>query len=135
MMMIIATAQSKVTATSHLLSLKEAATSTIEILRLKDVVHRFGFPSPRTTLSIEYRRRGISIGDVGIFTAFGGFDFMFNICLPPNHPVNRDGLPDGFFLIYPELLESDIHNHTAFAPNSSIVSSDIEKSHGDNDNS
>ena len=107
------------------LSLKEAATQG----RGSPV----WLPSPSTTLSIEYRRRGVSIGDVGIFTASGGFDFMFNICLPPNHPINRDGLPDGFFPIYPELLESDIHNYTAFAPNSSLVSSDIEKSHGDND--
>jgi hypothetical protein len=82
-------------------------------------------------LPIEYRRRGIGIGDVGIITAAGGFDFMFNVCLPEDHPINRDGVPDGFSSVHPELLESDVHKQMEFNPNSYLASSSIEKSHGD----
>ncbi|KDR67719.1 hypothetical protein GALMADRAFT_26936, partial [Galerina marginata CBS 339.88] len=45
-------------------------------------------PEPNKRLPISYQRRGIDIGDVGIITANGGFDFLFNICLPYNHPMN-----------------------------------------------
>lgn len=53
-------------------------------------------PAPDGNLPSEYREKGISIGDVGIITADGGFDFLFNICVPSDHPVNYRGVPDGF---------------------------------------
>ncbi|KAJ7067230.1 hypothetical protein C8F01DRAFT_663039 [Mycena amicta] len=59
-----------------------------------------GYPllnsTPQANLPAEYRRRGISIGDVGRVTPEGGFDFFFNIYLPENHPINDNYIPDGF---------------------------------------
>ncbi|KAF9001532.1 hypothetical protein BDQ17DRAFT_1409952 [Cyathus striatus] len=57
------------------------------------------FPEPNRYLPLEYRRKGISIGDVGIITPNGGFDFLFNISLPAEHPVNPNDLPDDFIYI------------------------------------
>lgn len=48
------------------------------------------------SLPIEYREVGIDIGDVGIITPDGGFDFLFNIWLPSSHPVNPRNLPPDF---------------------------------------
>jgi len=58
-----------------------------------------------TNLSREYRSRGISIGDVGFITPSGEFDFLFNICLPADDPVNPgvDLVPDGFEPLKPLL--------------------------------
>ncbi|KAJ7649897.1 hypothetical protein FB45DRAFT_886302, partial [Roridomyces roridus] len=54
-------------------------------------------PGPRANLSAEYRRNGISIGDVGSpFT----FDFFFNIYLPAGYPVNTH-TPEDFVPLAP----------------------------------
>jgi hypothetical protein len=39
-----------------------------------------------------YRRKGISIGDVGIITPDGDFDFLFNICDSAAREVNPSSL-------------------------------------------
>src|ERR1700691_6290178 len=51
---------------------------------------------PDDNLPLEYRTKGTSIGDVGIITADASFDFVFNICVSANDPVNCHGVPDGF---------------------------------------
>ncbi|KAJ6492852.1 hypothetical protein C8R47DRAFT_424145 [Mycena vitilis] len=53
-----------------------------------------GYPLARplsTTFPVAYLRRGISIGDVGLVREDGMFDFLFNIYLPADHPIN-DGV-------------------------------------------
>ncbi|KZP16869.1 hypothetical protein FIBSPDRAFT_831069, partial [Athelia psychrophila] len=62
---------------------------------------RFGYPlyypEPLDNLSLELRKRGISIGDVGHVTPEGRFHFAFNIFTPrTNTAINRSGVPDGF---------------------------------------
>ncbi|KIM72179.1 hypothetical protein PILCRDRAFT_804222 [Piloderma croceum F 1598] len=64
------------------------------------LVKHYGYPlfvpEPDDGLPVEYRNKGTSIGDVGIITPDGSFDFLFNICVPANDPVNCYGVPDGF---------------------------------------
>ena len=40
--------------------------------------------------------KGIRIGDVGLVTPTGSFDFLFNACLPADHPINPRVLPNNF---------------------------------------
>ncbi|KAJ7682041.1 hypothetical protein DFH06DRAFT_286032 [Mycena polygramma] len=65
-------------------------------------------PSLNMALPVAHLRRGISIGDVGFIGDSGLFDFLFNIYLPADHPIN-DGecnVPTNFSpLDEPEILE------------------------------
>lgn len=53
-------------------------------------------PQPDPSLPAEYRETGVKIGDVGIITLDGGFDFLFNIWLPSDHPINPNNSPEDF---------------------------------------
>ncbi|KDR67739.1 hypothetical protein GALMADRAFT_79635, partial [Galerina marginata CBS 339.88] len=81
-------------------------------------------PEPSRSLPIGKRRKGTSIGDVGIITEFGGFDFLFNICLDRDNPINPPDLPESFT---PWLIpEIDIYKHSAFTADSYLSSASIE---------
>ena len=45
---------------------------------------------------MEYRKKGVSIGDVGRITADGSFDFLFNIDSSRARLVNPSTLPRDF---------------------------------------
>ncbi|KAH0832922.1 hypothetical protein J3R83DRAFT_11889 [Lanmaoa asiatica] len=54
-------------------------------------------PEPSRRLPQDYLREGLRIGDVGVVVPENGsFDVFFNICLPPEHPLHRRGVPDNF---------------------------------------
>ncbi|KIK62477.1 hypothetical protein GYMLUDRAFT_164878 [Collybiopsis luxurians FD-317 M1] len=53
-------------------------------------------PKPDEHLPEEYRRVGVRIGDVGFLNESGGFDYLFNVCLPAEHPVNAGRVPPDF---------------------------------------
>ncbi|KAF8995326.1 hypothetical protein BDQ17DRAFT_1209609, partial [Cyathus striatus] len=53
-------------------------------------------PSTGFNLPLEYRKNGIRIGDVGIINSSGLFDFLFNVCLAADHPINSNRVPEGF---------------------------------------
>jgi len=67
----------------------------------------------------------IGIGDVGIFTSDGGFDFLFNICLPAGHPNNPDELPEGFSCLV--LRPRDVTAFCAHPPHSHMSSTSVRK--------
>ncbi|CAA7268306.1 unnamed protein product [Cyclocybe aegerita] len=88
-------------------------------------------PESNNRLPIDYQRKGIAIGDVGILTPSGAFDFLFNICLPPDHIFNEDRTPPGFSPLDPPLKDIDVHGYTEFKADSYLTSSSIEKSYRD----
>ncbi|KAF9002709.1 hypothetical protein BDQ17DRAFT_1306127 [Cyathus striatus] len=62
-------------------------------------------PDADRNLPLEYRLKGISIGDVGILRSDGSFDFMFNVYLEANDPVNMNRVPNDFV---PLILRTNI---------------------------
>ncbi|TFK38861.1 hypothetical protein BDQ12DRAFT_735106 [Crucibulum laeve] len=88
--------------------------------------HRHGFPlwlpQPDLLLPLEYREEGINIGDVGIITPDGGFDFLFNFWLPRTHPVQPLNLPEDFDLWNLDRPEKSTSRQTVFDPCSSVCS-------------
>ena len=82
-------------------------------------------PQPNMRLSRSYRRQGVSIGDVGIFTPNGGFDFLFNICLPAGHPNNPDELPEGFSRLV--LKPTDVLEFRAHSSHSHMISTTVKE--------
>jgi hypothetical protein len=69
----------------------------------------------------EYWDKGVSIGDVGIITPHGTFDYLFNICLPADDPVNLGRTPPDFLPI--TLSPLDIRERARHHPNKSFLSS------------
>ncbi|EEB93324.1 hypothetical protein MPER_08036, partial [Moniliophthora perniciosa FA553] len=54
-------------------------------------------PGVSDNLPPEYRERGVSIGDVGTIDEEGGFQYLFNVLLPSDHPMNgAERVPAGF---------------------------------------
>jgi hypothetical protein len=85
-------------------------------------------PQPSADAPPSYDDKGVSVGDVGILTPSGGFDFLFNICLPAEHPNNSGGpLPEGFVPLLTQqrdITESEGH------PLGSFIASSPTKSVG-----
>ena len=79
-------------------------------------------PGPKRSLHLDYRRTGVRIGDVGIITPDGGFSFLFNICLPHDHPVNPRILPEHFAPISPPIEATDIDDFEVFTNDSHLAS-------------
>ncbi|KIL56457.1 hypothetical protein M378DRAFT_468977 [Amanita muscaria Koide BX008] len=53
----------------------------------------------------EPNQEGVGIGDVGLVTEDGGFDFLFNVCPPADISTNPAELPDDFEMLRsPEIL-------------------------------
>ncbi|KDR72733.1 hypothetical protein GALMADRAFT_270676 [Galerina marginata CBS 339.88] len=88
-------------------------------------------PEPNNELPVPYRRRGVTIGDVGIITASGSFDFLFNICVPRDDPINPENLPEDFFPLNPPLRPIDLRGQSEFMPNSYLASASIQRLHYD----
>ncbi|KIK62852.1 hypothetical protein GYMLUDRAFT_223412 [Collybiopsis luxurians FD-317 M1] len=77
------------------------------------------FPEPNEALPEEYLSDGIRIGDVGLVTADGAFEFLFNVFLPRDHVINQwHGVPDGFAELEwnPRLLTLKSQCHRAGVP-------------------
>jgi len=87
-------------------------------------------PGPGMQLPIEYRRRGVSIGDVGIISSAGGFDFLFNIFLPADHPINDGMVPQGFSPLSCQGLERHIERTIIYGPNTHLAGASVRKISG-----
>ena len=74
-------------------------------------------------LPIPYRAHGVRVGDVEIFTENEGFDFLFNICVPRDDPINPRLLPDNFIPISPPIDPTDMRKFAEFSPGSYLASS------------
>lgn len=83
-------------------------------------------PQPHRRLPLSYRQKGISVGDIGVITPQGSFDFLFNICLPRGHPSNPEVLPVGFSPV--NLLPTDICELREHDSGSCLLTPSIEKS-------
>ena len=101
-----------------------------DIYAFEMLTHRAGYPlympTPLGGLPTAYRKKGIRIGDVGVITANGAFDFLFNAC-PSDPGVNPVRLPDGFELLVPDIRTSD-----KFDPHVCLNSDRVRKHINDN---
>ncbi|KAJ7762066.1 hypothetical protein DFH07DRAFT_418293 [Mycena maculata] len=84
-------------------------------------------PGPQRNLPVEYRRNGVSIGDVGRVTPEGVFDFFFNIYLDAHHPINANDVPEGFCPL-PHYLSKDVV-HIDYDAGSYVSSSSIQQAY------
>jgi len=75
-------------------------------------------------LSRSYQRKGVSIGDVGIFTKNGGFDYLFNVCLPAGHASNAE-VPEGFVPL--ELKPTEVSVFHAHSSHSHLANPSVKK--------
>ncbi|KAJ7592857.1 hypothetical protein C8J56DRAFT_483933 [Mycena floridula] len=83
-------------------------------------------PEPNLQLPQEYRSIGQRIGDVGVITPDGGFDFLFNLCHKADHPIHIRGVPPNFVPISRDTLELD-EIHPFHSPNTDITTQNIRK--------
>ncbi|KAF8343219.1 hypothetical protein F5887DRAFT_341773 [Amanita rubescens] len=93
------------------------------------LIHKAGYPlyipTPSRGLPAAYLRKGVRIGDVGLVTANGAFDFLFNTCQhddPSDAGVNPSILPDGF-----ELLRPIIRVNGGFDPDICLTSHHVNE--------
>lgn len=84
-------------------------------------------PGPGQLLPIEYLREGISIGDVGIISSLGTFDFLFNIFQPADHPINRGRVPRDFSPVSLEEVMLDIREDMTYEPDSYLTGPSVRR--------
>ncbi|KAF8996581.1 hypothetical protein BDZ89DRAFT_970972 [Hymenopellis radicata] len=86
-------------------------------------------PEPDAGLPVEYQREGVTIGDLGLLTAGGGFDFILNVHLDAHHPVNAGNVPPDFMpLPLRELGPNPIRQTLPMhRPEAAITSSDVSR--------
>uniref|UniRef100_A0A8H7XWW5 Uncharacterized protein n=1 Tax=Psilocybe cubensis TaxID=181762 RepID=A0A8H7XWW5_PSICU len=89
--------------------------------------HPLWIPQPNIHLPTPYRVKGVCIGDVGIITSDGAFDFLFNICLSATDPIHSGQLPAGFVPVDPPLGVKDTRAYKEFTNGSYLASSTIQK--------
>ncbi|PPQ78276.1 hypothetical protein CVT25_011735 [Psilocybe cyanescens] len=82
-------------------------------------------------LPVAYQTQGIGIGDVGIITDYGGFDFLFNICASHTDPINPGDMPENFSPLNPPLGPTDIRGYSEYKSDSYIASALVGTSQHD----
>jgi hypothetical protein len=78
-------------------------------------------PDPDANLPEAYTKQGISIGDLGLLTVDGGFDYLCNVHADANDPVNQHlGTPD-FFIPLPHNPATDTTRTRLFHPEQACI--------------
>ena len=95
-------------------------------LTLKERGFPLWIPQTNQNLDLDYRRKGVCIGDVGIITHSGAFSFLFNICLPRNHKTNPPILPEHFVQISPPIEARDTEKFDVFTNGSHLASASVK---------
>lgn len=90
-------------------------------------------PQANRNLSNEYRAQGVLIGDVGIFTPEGAFDFYSTSYSPHQIPSIRES-SQGFTPLSPPLEDIDIRKFNEFGKGSYISSSSVSQVQGGTSN-
>ena len=89
------------------------------------LTHRAGYPlyipTPPEGLPEVHRKNGIRVGDVGVITANGAFDFRFNACQYHSQSDAEIGP-----LAFP-LLETRITTSKKFGPNTYLPSDTVDE--------
>lgn len=67
----------------------------------------------------------MDIGDVGIITSDGDFDFLFSICLPSRHPINSGRVPPGFMPLKLDRRRDVAKTPDIHSPGSDIASTSV----------
>jgi hypothetical protein len=84
-------------------------------------------PEPNEYLPEEYQESGIRIGDVGLVRPDGSFDYLFNVCHPASHHINKDRTPDDFECVELSMPHDMYGNSGAHAPESHVASASLIK--------
>ena len=87
---------------SHESRSESAADTYARILLAKRIGYPLWSPEPPNIPS-GYEIEGIRIGDVGIIDSDGQFDYLFNVCLRRENPLNRRSPPS----LVPFAFEAD----------------------------
>ena len=81
-------------------------------------------PTPSIGLPPAHRKTGIRVGDVGVITANGAFEFLFNACQSHDQ---QDGGVNKTFPGCSELLESDIRVNHKFGLDTCLPSDHVRE--------
>ncbi|KAJ7083001.1 hypothetical protein C8R44DRAFT_904653 [Mycena epipterygia] len=101
-----------------------------KLLASKGLGYPLWHPQPIDSLPNQYKKEGVSIGDVGYINDRGAFSFLFNICCAADDPINLHfGVPDGFQKLDLVPTRSVERLDVAFAPGSEILTETVQTRH------
>ena len=85
------------------------------------LIHGAGYPlyipTPSIGLPPAHRKTGVRVGDVGVITANGAFEFLFNVCDQQDEGINAAAFPGCF-----EPLKAKIRVNQKFGPDTCLPS-------------
>lgn len=85
-------------------------------------------PGPQLMFPTEYRKNGISVGDVGVLSSTTGeFAFLFNIFLPADHGINDGRVPNGFIPLDKLKATKNMKRKIAYDRGSCLASSSLRR--------
>ncbi|KAF9525138.1 hypothetical protein CPB83DRAFT_772660, partial [Crepidotus variabilis] len=84
-------------------------------------------PGPDRRLPIDYRRKGLSVGDVGILNPDGGFSFLFNVFMSSKDSINLGRVPPSFESLSPP-DDMDFEERDCFGEWSAVTSRSVKRS-------